>query len=295
MKKVSKDDLINDVKRVFKETQNTTRENYLKYGKYSRAPIKRLFGGWNDLLKELDVPINMHKKLDKEEILKEMRDLLKKHGKLTAEIQRKESTYSQIAIDHVFGSFTNLCKELDISIDGRFVPDEQIKEELTSINEEFGFISFELLNNFCSVSRQTITNRFGSLKNLCEELGISTVNENSLSKLSIFVLGITTSLLGESPIFEKTFSWLKNDKTGHNLFIDAYYPSYNLAIEVDGKQHYVMDDFFYNSIEDFDESIYRDNLKEKLLKEHNIHLIRISYKDKVNDITSKINSFLSNS
>lgn len=75
MKKVSKEDLINDVKKVFKETQNTTRENYLKYGKYSIAPIKRLFGGWNDLLKELNVPINMHKRLDKEEILKEMRDL----------------------------------------------------------------------------------------------------------------------------------------------------------------------------------------------------------------------------
>lgn len=295
MRKVSKEDLINDVKRVFKKTQNTTRENYLKYGKYSIAPIKRLFGGWNDLLKELNVPINMHKKLDKEEILKEMKCLLRKHGRLTAEIQRKESTYSQKAIDNVFGSFTNLCKELNLPIDGRLISDEQIKEELTSINNNFGFVSIKLIDDYCSVSHPTIINRFGSIKNICNELGLNSVNENNLSKLSIFAIGVVSSLLNEEPILEQTFDWLKNDKTGCNLWIDAYYPKYNLAIEVDGRQHYDRKDFFHNSSEDFDDYVYRDNVKTKLLNEHNIHLIRISYKDKVNDITSKINSFLSNS
>lgn len=44
MKKISKQDLINDVQKVFKDG-NTTREYYLAHGKYSRAPINRIFGG----------------------------------------------------------------------------------------------------------------------------------------------------------------------------------------------------------------------------------------------------------
>ena len=36
MKKITKDDLIKDVQRVINETSNTTRENYLQYGKYFR-------------------------------------------------------------------------------------------------------------------------------------------------------------------------------------------------------------------------------------------------------------------
>ena len=111
---INKQDLINDVLKVFNKTNNTTRENYLKHGKYSRAPINRLFGTWNNLLKELDFDINMHKgEITKDEVIQDMQRLILKYGYVNSTLQRKEGKYSQKVIDNLFGSFTNLAKILN--------------------------------------------------------------------------------------------------------------------------------------------------------------------------------------
>ena len=58
---VTKEDLVEDVLRVFNDTGITKQENYIKYGKYSRAIIKRIFGSWNKMLKALGYQLNMFK------------------------------------------------------------------------------------------------------------------------------------------------------------------------------------------------------------------------------------------
>lgn len=42
MKAISSQEILNDVKSVFQQYGNTTREFYLEHGKYSRAPIQKL-------------------------------------------------------------------------------------------------------------------------------------------------------------------------------------------------------------------------------------------------------------
>lgn len=294
MRKISKQDLINDVKKVF-ENGNTTREYYLLNGKYSMAPIRRLFGGWNNLLQELNQDINMNKNVTKEEVLSEMNLLYNKFGKLTSNIQRKYSKYSQSVIDNLFGSFTNLLSEMNLPINGKFISDEDIKNNIISIYNEYGFISKDLIENYCIVSHPTLLNRFGSLQSLCDELNIPLYTNAKSSKLSMYVLGVISGIIKEEPKFEYTFDWLINPKTNQNLRLDAYYPSLNLAIEINGRQHYDRKSFFHKTEKDFKEAIFRDKLKKKLLKEHNIHLIEISYKDSFEQIENKIKSFLSNS
>lgn len=287
--KITKEDLIEDVLKVFNETQNTTQSNYLKHGQYSKAPIKRIFGSWNKMLQELNYDINMYKgEITKEDVLKDMYDLINRFGYVNSKIQREHGKYSQIVIDKLFGSWTNLAIVLNQKIDGRQISDEDIKQNLLDINDLYGGLSTYLLDNYCIVSRQTIAARFGSVSNICNELGISYLPPTNTSKLCNFVLEIITEELNEEPILEYTFDWLVNPNTDCHLRLDAYYPNHNLAVEVDGKQHFYNSDLFGPC----DIQQERDKIKNHLLQEHNIHLIRIKYSDDIKTIKTKIKPFI---
>lgn len=58
---------------------------------------------------------------------------------------------------------------------------------------------------------------------------------------------------------------------------DFYLPKYNLAIEYNGKQHYVFNSFFHKTEEGFKQYQERDLKKQEYCKKHNINLLIISY------------------
>jgi hypothetical protein len=74
---------------------------------------------------------------------------------------------------------------------------------------------------------------------------------------------------------QKTYKWLKNKK---NLRLDFYIPSYNIAIECQGLQH-------YSPVKQWggDGGLLiiqeRDRIKRKLCTEHNIKIYYIKYND----------------
>jgi hypothetical protein len=72
-------------------------------------------------------------------------------------------------------------------------------------------------------------------------------------------------------------SWLKNPETGRSLELDAYCPELSLALEYNGYQHFVYPNVFNGSLDSFLEQRKRDEIKENILKEKGIYLIKISY------------------
>lgn len=72
--------------------------------------------------------------------------------------------------------------------------------------------------------------------------------------------------------------WLRNPKTGKNLEIDFYCKKLNLAVEVDGKQHFRFNAFFHkdNPI-NFIKQIQRDSFKKNQCKKFNVKLLSIPY------------------
>lgn len=74
--------------------------------------------------------------------------------------------------------------------------------------------------------------------------------------------------------------------------LDAYYPSLKLAVEINGRQHYDRASFFHKNDQDFNEALYRDNLKKELLEKHNIRFVEISYRDSLDQIENKIKSLI---
>lgn len=288
---ITKQEIVEDVIKVFNETNNTNRENYLKYGKFSRAPIKRLFGGWNNLLKELGVDINMHKQgqYTKEDILFDYGELCIKYDKiLTATEYRKLGKYSQPIIDNVFGSFSLMKKELGLKYDVCIVTNEELIEDLKKLYNQYGFLTTALIDDLALCSFATILSRIGNIREVHKIIGVPYKCDSNMSCFSRLVLEQAKSILGCDYITEHDFDWLINPKTNKKMFLDIYYPHLNLAIEADGEQHFHYSPLFHESYEDFQEYQYRDKVKNELLQQHNIKLIRVPYNLKANQIKELI-------
>ncbi|WP_171299801.1 homing endonuclease associated repeat-containing protein [Enterococcus cecorum] len=54
---VTKEEILNDVKNIIND-KNKAMRYYVKHGKYSQNDIKKLFGSWNNVLKELGYKVN---------------------------------------------------------------------------------------------------------------------------------------------------------------------------------------------------------------------------------------------
>ena len=78
---------------------------------------------------------------------------------------------------------------------------------------------------------------------------------------------------------QKTFKTCINPKTGRMLRFDFYLPDYNCCIEFDGIQHFKYSNSgkSWNTKENYEDLIYRDELKNNWCKNNGIKLIRIPY------------------
>lgn len=73
-------------------------------------------------------------------------------------------------------------------------------------------------------------------------------------------------------------SFLQNYVTsGHNLELDCYNAELSLGIEYNGQQHYHYTPYFHKSKDAFDNTRYRDDLKQRLCDQAGVRLIVVPY------------------
>lgn len=72
-------------------------------------------------------------------------------------------------------------------------------------------------------------------------------------------------------------NFLKNPETGANLELDCYNESLKLAVEYNGEQHYHFPNVFHRTMEEFIQTVRRDELKRKLCDQAGVYLIPVSY------------------
>ena len=80
-------------------------------------------------------------------------------------------------------------------------------------------------------------------------------------------------------IRQKTFEDCKNK---NKLPFDFYLPDYNYCIEFDGKQHFESIEYFGGE-KNFQNTQRHDKIKNEYCEKNNIFLLRITYKDKINE------------
>jgi len=83
-------------------------------------------------------------------------------------------------------------------------------------------------------------------------------------------------------------NFLNNEVTGNNLELDLYNESLKIAIEYNGKQHYVYTPYFHKSYDSFLNQKYRDKMKSDKCKDLGISLIIVPYTVKISDIEGYI-------
>lgn len=95
-------------------------------------------------------------------------------------------------------------------------------------------------------------------------------------------------------IFKRPFkkarpNFLRNEiNGGHNLELDCFNEDLSLALEYDGQAHFKYIPFFHKNKEHFLNQQYRDELKNRMCKDNGIHLIRVPYTVKLDDIEKYI-------
>lgn len=211
---------------------------------------------------------------------------------------RDKKSPSKATIQRSFGSFKNFYMQVtrtypDIYFDPiKIYIEDDYEYALKAAYKKYGFISCGILkysNGY--MNDRMYSKRYGSLENACKKFNIPYDNETLNSKIFLYVKKIVEELLPSIEIIkEKSWpEWLFYKKP---LKVDMFLPFLNLAIEVDGEQHYNPKcNFYKDDPEGFKDQQIRDEIKNVRLPEHNITLIRIRDYE-IDDTAEKIKYYV---
>ena len=114
------------------------------------------------------------------------------------------------------------------------------------------------------------------------------------SKLQAFVSDCLIEHLAGCEIIEDSWpDWLKM-LTGRRLQLDFYLPEMQVAIEVQGVQHYEMTPHFHSTPSDFDEIKKRDELKRQACAYQKVQLLTIDDSTDVLAVVRQLHSLWRN-
>lgn len=275
---LDREEIINDLVRVYKENDKLTNRLYCKHGKYSVGKITT-YDTFNNLKEEAIGSEEIHlNNISKEQVIKDVLRVNDMIDNMTRDDYIELGQYSRKPIDRHFGSWNKMLKELDLSINCLInIPTEKLLEDLRVLYDTFDTLSATIVKHHGKFSVEVYQRRFGSYKKAVELSGLDPdLVRGSDSPTALAMIKIISEVLGEEPSKEHSFEWLKNPKTNRNLYIDAYFPKSNIAFEYDGPQHFKPIEK-YGGDSSFKHTQYLDGIKNNLLIKNNIKLIRFPY------------------
>jgi len=299
---INKEFCIKELQRLNNEFGKVTNKILKEHGIVSSDTIKRLFGSLNQGYIEAGIELKQgqRKMVSKKEITDEIFRINSEYGYVSKPLMEKHSKYSPKIIQRIFGSFTNMYKELNINRhpSGRVPTDNELIEECQRIYKEHNFLSYDLIEKYSLISitcfkDRAKKNNWNGINYFREKVGCKIPELGWGDSLNAkYVIDKFTKALNEKPIKEMKFDWLLNSENGRQLRIDAYYPNANIAIEYNGPQHYMVDGLYTTTNEMLEYRQNLDFLKYSLIKEKGIKLIIIHYLDKITEeyIQNKINA-----
>lgn len=122
----------------------------------------------------------------------------------------------------------------------------------------------------------TIRKRLGmTYKEIVQHFNYSM--DMSGSQGELVTLRNVQEILNSEYISQATFKWLLSD-SNCKLRCDGYFKDYNLVVEFDGEQHFEPIEFFGGQ-KGFERRVKNDRIKDKLIKEKGMTIIRIAYNE----------------
>lgn len=140
MKKIAKEDLIKDILDVYNKFGRISRDLYIANGKYSRKPIIRIFGSWNNMLNELNIELNQKVGENKfaytdEELLNDLIRIYNEFGVCCARLIREEGISCIEVYQRRFGSINKAMKLVGIPTrkQGESIVEKSVLNKISSI------------------------------------------------------------------------------------------------------------------------------------------------------------------
>ena len=276
---ISKEELTKRAKSVLNKYGKINKELCTR-NKISSSSVRKVFGSYTNLFKEIGYDNNFHRDVEKQEVLNDMKNIFEKYNSISSTIYRKYGKYSTMITDRL-GGWTKLVEELGYKPLNKKVGLENMTVEVKEVIEEYGFISRELIDDNCSFTYQALSAHFKNKKELSNYFGYEDLFKYGRSSKEKQVSKILDEVIGESNYSrEHSWEWLVN-KNGKRMYVDFYIQNKNLVIEYDGEQHFKFIPRFHKTEEDFKKQLERDRLKNELLNEKGIKVVRIPYTDKI--------------
>ena len=246
----------------------------------SNCVVTRLFGGFQNFYKELGYDNNFHRNVSLEDLQNDILNFWDKYDSNSYVLYKKYGNYSQEVVDR-FGGWVRVLEGIGLKPMLKKPGKDEIIRQTQELIDEYGFLSVDLIKQNCSFTFQALEFYLGNADEICKYFNNPNLFNNSKSSMEIFIEQLLAEIIGRENFYTQyTWDWLISDKNKH-MWADFYIPNINTVIEYDGQQHYEFCNFFYKTKEQFDEQKSRDKLKERLLLEHNIKLIRIPYYQKI--------------
>lgn len=257
-----------------------------KLGGISIDAVSKRFGSLRKACELFSLPYKErnHKWITKEELDKEIFRINDEFGYVSKPLMEKHSIYGPKIVNRIYGSFGEMYKALGLERhpSGRSPSREDLIREFLRINNRYGTATQSIIARESKYSTTCYKDRFGSFNKLREELGLPIVLAGEEHDAN-YALQKVSEYIGEEPIKEKKFDWLKNPQNGYSLRIDGYFENHKLAVEYNGPQHYELDTQYMPTEKHLEHRKYLDALKEQLCSEHGIKVVWISYLDKIDD------------
>ena len=291
---ISDQDLWDDIKCVYEKCGEFTKSIYLANGKYAAPGIIRVFGSWNNVRKELGLPI-YKRHASKEDVIADIKEFYDKHKTTSSTQYRKHGNYSNMVTDK-FGGWVSLVEEIGLSPKNKKWGKNHIIKTIEEIYDKHGFLSADLITKEAPFTYQSIKHHLGGVEEINKHFGKDVFLNNRVSTNAQTIKNYLVDRFGIDNIeTEHTWDWFVNPETGYHLYVDYFVPSENLIIEYDGQQHFRYVEFFHKNYETYLEQVKRDEMKDNLiLSQEKYKFIRFNFNERIeNDyIEEKINSMI---
>jgi len=150
------------------------------------------------------------------------------------------------------------------------------KNELTD-KEYLVHLLFETDQSFSAIAK-SMDIKFNELNTMLKKLGLYWIKDHrkKMSKGQSILTSIVKKLLPGQKIINEYH-------LGDRLKLDVYCPSYRLACEFHGIQHFKYSPLFFDSKEEFIEAQKRDSKKAEMCAQHGIQLVVFRYNDNISE------------
>ncbi|MNJ90407.1 hypothetical protein D3C87_80030 [compost metagenome] len=301
-KNLTKQEISEDLLRVYDNHKHINRELYIEHGKYSYKSIVKKFGSFTNALKENDINKKvsyLQNKASKNDLLEDIIHVYDKIGHINEDIYLLEGKFTMFVVKKYFNRFNDALDEIRSNqinninkkeaakllinnslIDPKYkksIPLDELAKDLIDVIQSNLNLNYKILRANGKYKEHFYLSRFGSYERISKLLNVIYMKNDSNSFVGKYCIYLISEILNSNPEYEKTFDWLINDRTKVKLRIDGYFSEYNLAVEYNGIQHYQHFKKLDKNYSDFLNRQHKDNIKRRLISKNNIQLLEIKY------------------